>query len=60
MIPELTAEQQSRLKDIPEHEGTTVEELLIASVLRQLRDQAPYLQAVNEGIAEPDRGVDSV
>jgi predicted transcriptional regulator len=52
----LTPEQEEHLSRIAEHEGTTASQLLLAFVERRIREDEPFVQAVDQGLAALDRG----
>ncbi len=53
---DFTPEQISQLSRIASHQGKNAEQLAKDIVLRSLEDNARFLAAVDEGIAQADRG----
>jgi predicted transcriptional regulator len=51
-----TPEQEARLTQIAASSGTAAEELVKDAALRLLEDDAHFRAAVQEGIAQADRG----
>jgi len=52
----LPAEQEARLSRVAHHEGKPVEQLLVESAASLLREHDRFLEAVEQGIAQADRG----
>ncbi len=52
----LTPEQEERLVQIADHEGTSAEELVRAKALCILEEDERFRAAVREGIEAADRG----
>ena len=53
---DFTPEQISQLSRLANHQGKNAEQLAKDIVLRSLEDNARFLAAVDEGIAQADRG----
>ena len=51
-----TAEQEAQLAEIATKSGTDPEHLVKDAVLRLLEEDARFLSAVREGVAQADRG----
>ena len=51
-----TAEQEAQLAQIATKSGTDPEHLVKDAVLRLLEEDARFLSAVREGVAQADRG----
>lgn len=51
-----TPEQEAKLEQIAASSGTAAEELVKDAALRLLEDDARFRAAVQEGIAQADRG----
>jgi predicted transcriptional regulator len=51
-----TPEQEAQLSQIAIHAGTDAERLVKDAALRLLQEQAPFRAAVQEGVAQADRG----
>ena len=56
MVVNLTPEQATQLSQIATHVGTPPERLVTSVVTRYLDEEARFLAAVREGIAQADRG----
>ncbi|MEP7351999.1 MAG: hypothetical protein ABI824_02080 [Acidobacteriota bacterium] len=51
-----TPEQESELSQIATHAGTDVERLVQDAALRLIHEEARFRAAVQEGLAQADRG----
>ncbi len=51
-----TPEQEAQLSRIASHAGTDTEHLVMEAALRLMKEDAQFRAAVQEGVAQADRG----